>query len=288
MVVVSGEWSDLEKRCPMPSAQEGVVVSHPDLTYLSLGWGVQSWTLAAMVALGELPPVDLAIHADTTHEAAGTYAHAEKWTPWLGERGVQVVTVTGDNTEVVRDWAASRSVMIPALTLARDGSHGQIKRQCTHDWKLTPIRRHLRQLIPNPKPGAVECWQGISLDEWSRMRDSDVRYIVNRYPLVERRMTRRDCVSWLMAHGLDVPPKSACVFCPYHSLGHWKAMKAEGGRDWQRAEAVDAAVRDHRPGHQLFVHPGRKPLIQAVKIPEDQGAKQLEMDLPCDGGVCFV
>ena len=107
MVVVSGEWSDLEKRYPMPSAQEGVVVSHPDLTYLSLGWGVQSWTLAAMVALGELPPVDLAIHADTTHEAAGTYAHAAKWTPWLEERGVKVVTVTADNTEVVREWSGS-------------------------------------------------------------------------------------------------------------------------------------------------------------------------------------
>ena len=29
-------------------------------------------------------------------------------------------------------------------------------------------------------------------------------------------------------------------------------MKAEGGHDWQRAEAVDSAVRDHRPGHQLL------------------------------------
>ncbi len=27
------------------------------LHILSLGWGVQSWTLAAMAALGEIPPV---------------------------------------------------------------------------------------------------------------------------------------------------------------------------------------------------------------------------------------
>ena len=263
-------------------------MTNPQLTYISLGWGVQSWTLAAMVALGELPPVDLAIHADTTHEAAGTYAHAEKWTPWLEERGVKVVTVMADNTEVVREWSGSRSVTIPAFTLDASGSNGQVNRQCTGHWKIIPIRRCLRQLLPNPKPGAVECWQGISLDEWSRMRDSDVKYIINRYPLVERRLTRRDCVSWLMAHGLDVPPKSACVFCPYHSLGHWKAMKAEGGRDWDWAEAVDSAVRDQRPNHQCFIHPARKPLAAAVKIPEDEGAKQLGMDLPCDGGVCFV
>ena len=36
---------------------------------ISLGWGVQSFTLAAMVALGELEPIDAAIHADTTHDS---------------------------------------------------------------------------------------------------------------------------------------------------------------------------------------------------------------------------
>ena len=29
---------------------------------ISLGWGVQSFTLAAMVALKELPPVDYAVY----------------------------------------------------------------------------------------------------------------------------------------------------------------------------------------------------------------------------------
>ena len=31
----------------------------PEITYLSLGWGVRSWTIAAMAALEELPPIDL-------------------------------------------------------------------------------------------------------------------------------------------------------------------------------------------------------------------------------------
>lgn len=45
------------------------------LRVLSLGWGVQSWTIAAMMAEGELPMADFAVFADTKHEAAGTYAH---------------------------------------------------------------------------------------------------------------------------------------------------------------------------------------------------------------------
>ena len=61
---------------------------------ISLGWGVQSFTLAAMAALGELEPVDVAIHADTTHESKLTYEFAARWTPWLEERCVRVVTVS--------------------------------------------------------------------------------------------------------------------------------------------------------------------------------------------------
>ena len=132
----------------------------PELTYLSLGWGVQSWTIAAMAALGELSPVDLAIHADTGHEAQETYQHAAAWTPWLEERGVRVVTVSPANQQVIReDWGIG-SIHIPAYSLGKlDASHGQIKRQCTSHWKLQPIRAHLRTLLPpRPKPGSVECW----------------------------------------------------------------------------------------------------------------------------------
>jgi len=40
---------------------------------LSLGWGVQSMTIAVMAALGDIEPVDYAIHSDTTHERTDTY-----------------------------------------------------------------------------------------------------------------------------------------------------------------------------------------------------------------------
>jgi len=270
------------------------------LRVISLGWGVQSFTLAAMAALGEIEPVDYAIHADTTHEMQGTYAHAAKYRPWLEEKGIPVVTVKAKDgrVEVVReDWSAS--VMIPAFTNNLDGEMGQVRRQCTHDWKIMPIRRFLRSIV-NPTPGAVESLQGISLDEWQRMRTSDVKYITNVYPLVDMRITRASCVSWLQDKGLDVPPKSACTFCPYHSLGQWKRLKQGGGPDWEEAQSVDEAIRHKRelgegkPGHEirngvtLYVHPSRKPLAEAIAIPEDYGAEQMEFEMPCDSGMCFV
>ncbi len=260
------------------------------LRIISLGWGVQSFTLAAMTALEELPPVDFAVHADTTHEAEGTYAHAAKWTPWLEERGVKVVTVQGTRTDVVQKVNVTK-VIIPAFTSADDGKQGQVRRQCTGDWKINPIRRFIRSQIGKPTPGSVQSLQGISLDEWQRMRTSDVKYIENVYPLVDARISRAGCIAWLNSHGLDVPPKSACTFCPYHSLGMWRAMKQRGGPDWSKAVIIDSNIRNKRmkgAGLLLYVHPARLPLEEAVNIPEDHGAKQLELDMPCDSGACWV
>ena len=262
------------------------------LKILSLGWGVQSWTLAAMAALGEIPMPDYAVHADTTHEMAGTYAHTEKWTPWLEEHGIPVVTVQATNTNI-SNFGTKYKVQIPAVTYdLKTGKHGQLNRQCTSDWKIAPLRRFARSIINKTSTECVEMWMGISLDEWQRMRTSDAKYIKNVYPLVDRRLNRSYCVAWLEEHGLDIPPKSACTFCPYHNKDHWKRMKQAGGADWDEAVTVDEAIRDKGKGSgkefQLFIHPSGLPLEEAVRIPEDYGAKQMEMDIPCDSGHCFV
>ena len=258
----------------------------------SFGWGVQSWTVAVMAALGEIEPIDYAVHADTTHEHAATYAHAAKWTPWLEARGVKVVTVQANRSEVVReDWMDS--TLIPAFSdNGKAGKQGQLRRQCTHDWKIMPVRRFIRSVIGKPTPGAVHLLMGISYEEWRRMRVSDVKYIEHVYPLVDMKMTRADCVTWLEAHGLPVPPKSACVFCPYKSIAAWQELKRAAGNDWEAAVAADTAIREKRMthGYSLYVHPARRPLPEAVSIPEDLGAYQSEIDFeaPCDSGHCFV
>ena len=248
---------------------------------ISLGWGVQSFTLAAMSALGDLEPVDVAIHADTTHETSGTYAFAERWTPWLEERGVRVVTV--------RDAAQAATVTefktdIPAFTDTPGGSGGMLRRQCTGRWKIGPMRKWLQS---NRYGKPVEQWLGISLDEFQRMKDSDVKYIAHRWPLIEQRMTRWDCQRYLERHGLEVPPKSACVFCPYHNMAVWREMKATGGADWQKAVEVDEAIRKVRPPYDLFLHPARIPLVD-VDLRSEQDKGQLSLwDAECSG-ICGV
>jgi hypothetical protein len=245
---------------------------------LSLGWGVQSFTLAAMVALGELEPIDAAIHADTTHESKLTYEFADRWRGWLEERGVRVVT-TKANAPLIN---AHGGILIPAFTVSPAGL-GQTHRQCTGDWKINYIRRWL-QSNRNKQP--VEQWLGISMDEFQRMHDSDVKYITHRWPLIELKMTRNDCVSWLKAHGLEVPPKSACTFCPYHNQAEWRRIKNTPD-DWREAVEVDREIRKARPPYDLFVHPARKPLEEIdFRTQEEKGQMSL-WDNECSG-ICGI
>lgn len=251
---------------------------------LSLGWGVQSWTLAAMSALGELPHLDVAIHADTTHERAATYAFAAQWTPWLEQHGVPVATVVNDSRSGTDIVVGGGEIMIPAYT----NGTGRIRRQCTGDWKIDPIRRYL-QAHRNRQP--VELWLGISTDEWQRAKDAPVKYITHVYPLLDAGMSRADCREWLEAHDLSVPGKSSCTICPFQTRKSWQEMKRANGTDWQQAVEADAVIRNVRPPDALYVHPACLPLEQAVIIPEDFGMSQgsfgLE-DAECDSGYCFM
>jgi len=240
---------------------------------LSLGWGVQSWALAAMVALGEIEPVDFMIHADTTHETSWTYQHAKKWTSWLKKHRQTVITVKPYKNALTafNQW---RGVYIPAFTKDHNGKRGQLRRQCTYVWKLGPIRRKLQELR-NHEP--VELWLGISLDESHRVTNSNVKYIINRYPLIENKLSRLDCINWLNNKGLDVPKRSSCTFCPYHSVQEWQQIKASP-KDWNEAIKHDEAIRKIRPPFDLFVHQNRVPLAAIdLRTPEERGQMKLNI-----------
>lgn len=260
---------------------------------ISLGWGVQSFTLAAMSALGALPQVDVAIHSDTAHEREATYAFAKQWTPWLEQHGIEVVTVSNKNVRGTQVVISDNETPIPAYTHAPGGRKkgGRLRRQCTYNWKISPLRAWVQE---HREEKRVDLWMGISTDEWTRAKDADVKYIKHCFPLLDLNMSRSDCLEWLAAHDLPSPGKSSCVFCPFLKIGAWQEMKRAGGADWQHALEVDASIRNLRLPGELFVHPRRVPLDKAVVIPEDFGHTQLELlasddeDAECDSGHCFL
>jgi hypothetical protein len=195
------------------------------LRILSLGAGVQSSATLLMSIANELDRLDAAIFSDTGWEPRAVYDRLAKLEAVAAEAGIPVFRVAAGNLRNDALNPGHRFASMPLHVRDPKGDKGMIRRQCTREYKLDPIRRKVQEVHEAAGRRPVEQWMGISLDEISRMRTSDVRYITNRYPLVDRRMTRHDCRRWLDAHGWPEVPKSSCIGCPYHSDRQWRQLR---------------------------------------------------------------
>jgi len=225
-----------------------------------------------MSALDVLPPVDAAVHADTGHERAETYAFAKKWTPWLEERGVRVVTVRAP----AKVTSITDGIAPPWFTLGPKG-RGMLRRTCTDRWKIAEVKRWIRTQIQ--KGDVVPTWIGITWDEAQRVNTANVSYQQLVHPFIEmfdRPMTRADVVRWLTENNLEIPVKSSCVICPFHDRATWREIQLSGNGDWEKALAVDQAIRHRRPGYLCYLTAERKPLDECdFRNQEEHGQLRL-------------
>lgn len=267
------------------------------LRVLSLGAGVQSTTIALMMAHGEIAPAERGIFADTQSEPAAVYRHLEQLLPKL-PFPVDIVTAGDLGAEILAcaSGEGRNDARPPFYVKNKDGSRGILRRQCTGDYKIDIIRKRVRDLL-GVRPGQrvpaghhVTQVIGISLDEAGRMKISRDKWQSNEYPLVERRLTRWDCELWLRRNGYSIPPKSACVFCTYRRAKEWRRLRDESPEDFARAIQIDRAIR--APGYgrlvgECYVHDSMVPLEEVdFSTDEERGQPNL-WDDECEG-MCGV
>lgn len=259
-----------------------------DVKVLSLGAGVQSSTLLLMACEGELE-IDCAIFADTGWEPWWVYQHLDGLENVARQAGIPIHRVSGGDLR--GDALADKTpAWMPLYSInPEDGKRQQLKRQCTRNYKIRPIRRKVAELNGGFKR-QVDQIVGISLDEWERMRVSDVAYIHNVYPLVDRRMTRADCVTWLQQHEYPVPRKSSCIACPLRSQAEWRDIQQDP-ESWVDAVDFDdkiRLVRSRTRRQEVFVHRLAEPL-STVDLRSEQDRGQIDMfesdgcGVVCDG-----
>jgi len=230
-----------------------------DFTYLSLGAGLQSSTIAEMIVEGELPPVDLVLFADTKDEPDYVYKQVDYLRGRLARVGIELRTVNGGDIIANAHDPNKRFAAMPVFTQTIKNNEyktGRMKRQCTTEFKIVPIEAEVKQellkrgMAAQKKRGIyvnrglkVECWLGITLDEVERMRPNKHKWIDNRWPLIDLRMYRMDCATWLMKRGLPVPLKSSCRVCPFHKNSYWSFLKDERSNDWKHVVDFDDFIR---------------------------------------------
>jgi hypothetical protein len=282
--------------------------------YLSLGAGVQSSTLALMAACGEITPMPTAaIFADTQDEPVSVY----RWLDWLENQlpfPVHRVTNGKLSDEAVRMRVSKKGLKfsetnIPLFTLSENGEKGKIPlRSCTRDFKIRPIIKQVRKLVgrdrvaqwhrdsrKSPQEPLAIQWIGISRDEMQRMKDSRDPWIRCEWPLVERIITRAMCVSWMCDKGFPEPPRSACVYCPFHNNAEWRRLKNDEPEAFERAVKFEKDIQAAKSRGDMhadsipFLHRSCKPL-DTIDFRNDIDRGQMLLDGfedECDG-MCGV
>jgi hypothetical protein len=262
---------------------------------ISLGAGVQSSTMALMAACGEITPMPTAaIFADTQAEPKSVYV----WLDWLEKQlPFPVHRVTRGSLaeqalkmKTTKDGRRFTTTDIPFWTLSADNQLGRIpQRQCTYDFKIAPIQkmaRKIAQIKRGQKTVGVIQWIGISLDEVSRMKDSREPWQENRWPLIEKRISRVDCVRWMHAHGFPKPPRSACVFCPFHNNHEWRRLKTDEPDEFEKAVQFEKAKTDNMR-NTLFLHRSCIPLDKIDFSTEEERGQLNMFNNECEG-MCGV
>jgi hypothetical protein len=276
--------------------------------YLSLGAGVQSSTLALMAAHGEIEPFDAAIFADTQNEPQSVMT----WLDWLeteinrcpkpypihrvskgnlAERELTIRTSQKSGNKYIQGG-------IPAFVKNPDGKRaGLLGRKCTVDFKIQPIYAKLRELLGikraiKGQSALAFVAIGISLDEVHRMKPSRFSYAVNYWPLIYLRMSREDCFKWMEGKGYPAPPRSSCVFCPFHADAEWLRLRNEEPEEFERAvefekKMHEAYTQQNALKGMPYLHTTCVPLSE-VKFADVKSHSQVDMfGNECEG-LCGV
>ncbi len=211
---------------------------------LSFGGGVQSHALLALLGQGRYPgraPSELWF-CDPRNERPQTYEFMERVTkPYCVRIGIPLVTLERAQGKVRGPDLAASYRKRGEFPLRRN-------RECTVDWKIEVMRKEstrrghntcVHGIVPGSRgkmgaehvgctPVGVETHVGISLDELHRARTGlEKEWEVKRYPLIEARFFRDDCVRLCQEEFGEVPIKSGCWFC---FAGETQVVTPDGAR----------------------------------------------------------
>jgi hypothetical protein len=271
-------------------------VPNADLRVISLGAGVQSSVMALMAAKEEVGPMpDCAIFADTQWEPRQVYEHLD----WLeAQLPFPVIRVTKGNiyedSLKLTNAFGNHNLPLPVYTTSNvSGKRGIAGRHCTSIYKIDPIKKEIRKQLgiergkKVSKSIAVEQWLGISTDEIQRLKMASEGWLNNRWPLIEKAMSRNDCLSWWDKNYPNRKlAKSSCVGCPYRTNAQWRDVKKNNLDEFNKAVILDEKLRTNSaiPQHHVFLHNSRKPLKDVnFNSAEDDGQIEFGFLEECEG-----
>ena len=271
------------------------------LRTISYGGGVQSSALIVLAAQGKLKDIiggDLTaalfsnVGDDSEHPKTLDYVR-NIMIPWSIENDVNVLELRkvdkyGNEITLLEKISDpdKKFLKIPA----RYPSGAPASRHCTVDWKVRVLQKWLRENgATQDDPAIVSI--GISTDEYQRANSkSDAKYEKRIFPLLELGLSRDDCINLIADAGLEVPPKSSCYFCPFHTVKMWQDMRDNEPELFEKAAQLEDILhmKSEKFGFKkLYLSRRVKPLREAFPEKEKNEEENFN-DGECDSGFCWT
>lgn len=176
---------------------------------INYGGGVNSTAILAMLCAGKFPDYEepLIAFADTGAERPKTYEYLQYIKPIVQEYGYEIRIVQSSEGSLL-DYCKEKAIL-PMRHL----------RWCTDRWKRKPLD-DLRDGREYNIVIGIDAGEAHRANRW--LNDPFARF-----PLIQKRMDRVDCIDTIKDMGWHVPVKSGCWFCPYEHMDAFKELKQD-------------------------------------------------------------
>ena len=183
----------------------------------SFGCGVDS--VAGLLLNSDYDEI---IFADTLDELPETYAYLDYFEK---KSGLKITKVTSKHGSLYDYFFKGKS------------QSSKFHHWCSDKFKIQPIRKYLSEKYGKKETFEMNIF--IDYSEFHRMRESDRKYIKNKYPLVEQKLNRDQLKEIIKSKGYLVPEKSGCYHCCFTTKKGWIKLRNKEPDLWQKTKDLE-------------------------------------------------
>jgi hypothetical protein len=179
---------------------------------------------------------ELIIFSDTGGELPHTYNHikmmSDKTMEWWG-LPITIVAKTYKQEQTSLEADCLRNKTLPALAFG--------SKACSVKYKLEPKHKFVNKWMAERDYNNVISAVGYDAGEGHRsigIKQNEVgrgRVETSWFPLIEWMWKRQDCIATIKRHGLPLPGKSSCFFCPSMKLSEIIRLRKDYPEYFDRA-----------------------------------------------------
>jgi len=220
--------------------------------YLSFGGGVNSTAMLLLLT-------DRDEEFETVFvNHGGDYPETYKYVDYLRDQGFEITEIIPNyrGCSTLYDYCIQYKI-IPVTQF----------RWCTHYFKIVPYYNHIRSNLP------CVSFVGFDAGEKKRVERSKTRkfrykfehQIKNKFPLFDAGIDRDGCIELIKEHGLKIPPKSGCYFCPFQSKNEYRQLFLQYPDLYEKVEELE---HNRVATNEIYIR-GNKPIreIAMADIP---------------------